>query len=132
MARQNFFFFGPLLKKYAHHCVKIFRRVFPPLIITDDSILTQLDKITVENIQIDQVRSFRCLNTIVNGNNILKEEIRERIVKGKKEFYVNRALFESKLVSIKCKLKVYWSVIRPVVVYGCETWGLKESTVKPA
>ena len=62
----------------------------------------------------------------------MKEEIRERIVKGKKEFYVNRALFESKLVSIKCKLKVYWSVIRPVVVYGCETWGLKESTVKPA
>ena len=25
------------------------------------------------------------------------------------------------------KLKLYWSVIRPIVVYGCETWVLKES-----
>jgi hypothetical protein len=30
-------------------------------------------------------------------------------------------------VSRKSKLKLYWSVIRPVVVYGCETWVLKES-----
>jgi len=26
-------------------------------------------------------------------------------------------------------LKVYWSVIRPAVVYGCETWVLKESII---
>jgi len=24
-------------------------------------------------------------------------------------------------------LQLYWSVIRPIVVYGCETWVLKES-----
>jgi hypothetical protein len=34
-------------------------------------------------------------------------------------------LFKSNLVSRKSKLKLYWSVIRPVVVYGCETWVLK-------
>jgi hypothetical protein len=65
------------------------------------------------------------LGTIVNGNFTLEEDIRERIVKGNKAFYANRALFKSKLVSIKSKLKLYWSVIRPVVVYGCETWVLK-------
>jgi len=27
-------------------------------------------------------------------------------------------------------LKLYWSVIRPVVVYGCETWVLKESIIQ--
>jgi hypothetical protein len=53
-------------------------------------------------------------------------EIRERIVKGNKAFCANRALFKSKLVSRKSKLKFYWSVIRPVVVYGCETWVLKK------
>jgi hypothetical protein len=30
-------------------------------------------------------------------------------------------------VSRKPKLKLCWSVIRLVVVYGCETWVLKES-----
>ena len=91
---------------------------------------SQLDKITVGNIQIDQVRSLSYIGTIVNGNNTLEEEIRERIVKGYKAFYANRALFKSKLVSRKSKLKLYWSVIRPVVVYGCETWALKESIIQ--
>jgi hypothetical protein len=30
-------------------------------------------------------------------------------------------------VSRKSKLKFYWSVIRPIVVHGCETWFFKES-----
>jgi len=25
------------------------------------------------------------------------------------------------------KLKLYWSIIRPIVVYGCETWVFKGS-----
>jgi hypothetical protein len=65
----------------------------------------------------------------VNGNNTLEEEIRERIVKGNTAFYTNRTLFKSNLVSRKSKLKLYWSVIRPILVYGCETWVLKESII---
>jgi len=38
-------------------------------------------------------------------------------------------LSKSKLVSRKSKLKLYWSVIRPIVVYSCETWVLKESII---
>jgi len=90
----------------------------------------QLDKITVRIIQIDQVRSFSYLGTIVNGNNTLEEEITEGIVKGNNAFYGNRALFKSKLLSRKSKLKLYWSIIRPIVVYGCETWVLKESIIQ--
>jgi hypothetical protein len=70
------------------------------------------------------------VGTTVNGNNTLEEEIRERTVKGNKAFYTNRALFKSKLVSRKSKLKLYWSVFRPVVVQGCETWVLKESIIQ--
>ena len=83
------------------------------------------DKMIVGNIQIDQVRSFSYFGTTVNGNNSLEEEIRERIFKGNKAFCANRAIFKSKLVSRKSKLKLYWSVIRPVVVHGRETWVLK-------
>jgi hypothetical protein len=33
-------------------------------------------------------------------------------------------------VSRKSRLKLYWSVIRPIIVYGCETWVLKESIIQ--
>jgi hypothetical protein len=42
---------------------------------------TQLDGLTAGNIQIDQVRSFSYLGTIVNGNNTLEGEIRQRLLK---------------------------------------------------
>jgi len=84
----------------------------------------------VDKTHIYQVKSFNYLGTIVNGNNTLVEEIRERIAKGNKAFYANKAHFKSNLVSRKSKLKLYWSVIRPVVEYGCETWVLKESSIQ--
>ena len=91
---------------------------------------TQLNKLIVGNKHIDQVRSFSYLGTIENGNNTLEEEITERIAKGNKAFYTNKVLFKSNLVSRKSKLKLYWSVIRPIVVYGYETWVLKESIIQ--
>jgi len=36
-------------------------------------------------------------------------------------------VFQSKLISKNAKLKLYFSVIRPVVTYACETWILKET-----
>jgi hypothetical protein len=65
---------------------------------------TQLDRLTVGYTQIDYVRSFCYLGTIVNGNNTLGAEIGERIVTGNKAFYANTALFKHKLVSRKSKL----------------------------
>jgi len=75
----------------------------------------QLDRRKVENMQIDQVSSFSYLGTIVNRKNKLEEEITQRIAKGNKAFYANKTLFKSNLVSRKSKLKLYWSVIRPIV-----------------
>jgi hypothetical protein len=54
------------------------------------------------------IRSFSYLGTVVTGNSTLEEEIRERIVKRNKAFCTNRALFKSKVVSRKSKLKLYW------------------------
>jgi len=68
---------------------------------------TQLNKLIVDNKYIYQVRSFRYFVAVVDGNNILEEEIRERIAKRNNAFYANKAFFESNLVSRKSKLKLY-------------------------
>ena len=34
---------------------------------------------------------------------------------------------EGKFVSEKAKLKIYWTIIRPMITYDSETWVLKQS-----
>ena len=64
-------------------------------------------------------------SSIVNGNNSFKEEIKERISLGNKAFYAD--LFKSKLLTKNSKLRMYKTLVRPVVTYACETWLLKEN-----
>jgi hypothetical protein len=38
-------------------------------------------------------------------------------------------MFQNKLISRGAKLKLYWTVVRPVVTYACETWVMKKSEI---
>jgi len=58
---------------------------------------------------------------------MIEEEIKGRISLGNKAFYANQDLFKSKLMSKKYKLRMYQTLMRPVVKYACETWVLKEN-----
>jgi hypothetical protein len=49
---------------------------------------------------------------------------------GNKAYYGNQYFIKSRLVSKKLKLKLYWSIIRPIVIYTCEIWVLKETIKK--
>ena len=86
-----------------------------------------LKPINTQNKEIELVRSFKYLGPTVNIDNTIEEEIMERFALGNKAFFANEKLFQSKLISKKAKLKLYFSVIGPVVTYACETWILKET-----
>jgi hypothetical protein len=90
---------------------------------------THIEGLTVDSMHINKVRSFSYLGNIVNGNNTLEKEIRGKIYKWNTAIYANKSLFKSNLVSRKSKLMMYWSLIRPIVVYGCKIWVLKESII---
>jgi len=85
--------------------------------------------LNIENKEIEQVRSFKYLGSTVNTDNTMEEEIKERIAMGNKAFFANKKIYQSKLISKNAKLKLYFSVIRPVVTYACETWILKETII---
>jgi hypothetical protein len=76
---------------------------------------------------LEQVQPYKYLGSTVNSDNSIEEEIQYRITLGNKEYYANQFLFKCRLVSKKSKMKLYSSIIRPTVTYGCEMWVLKET-----
>jgi hypothetical protein len=66
---------------------------------------------------------------MVNTDDSSEEEIKERIVAGKRAYHVHKKLFTSKLISRNFKLRLYNTLIRPAVTYASETWVLKENII---
>ena len=60
-------------------------------------------------------------------DNLIEEEIKERIAAGNRASFANQKIPQSKLTSKKTKIKLYKAVVRPVVVYGSECWVLTEN-----
>jgi len=60
-------------------------------------------------------------------NNSIEEEIKERIVLGTKAYYANLKFFKSRLVTRQSKLKLYRTVIRPIVNYTSQIWVIERS-----
>jgi hypothetical protein len=52
------------------------------------------------------------------------------MVLGTKAYYANLKFFKSRLVTKQSKLKLYRTVIRPIVTCASETWVLKETIIK--
>jgi len=54
----------------------------------------------------------------------LQEEIKSRSKLGNACYYSVQNLLSSSLLSKKLKIKIYRTIILPLVLYGCETWSL--------
>ena len=67
------------------------------------------------------------IGKMVNNDNSMEEEIKERIAAGNWAYHVHKTLFSSKLISQNVKLQIYNTLIRPTVTYASETWVLKEN-----
>jgi sorting nexin-29 len=91
--------------------------------------ITQPTYIDTREGQFDQVNSFKYMGSMVNTDNTIEEEIKERIVAGNRAMYVHKKLFTSQLISGDVKLQLYKALIRPTVTYACETWVLKENLI---
>jgi hypothetical protein len=86
-----------------------------------------MDGIDIIQTNLDEVKSFKYLGSIVNRNNSIEEEIKERISLGNKAYYAKQKLFKSKLLTKKTNLWMYKTLVRPMVTYASKTWVLKEN-----
>jgi len=58
-------------------------------------------------VQLEQVNSFKYLGAVVNTDNSIEEEIKERIATGNRAYHVHKKLFTAKLISQIVKLQHY-------------------------
>jgi hypothetical protein len=58
-----------------------------------------------------------------------KKKLEKELLQGIKHS-VQIKLFLKAIWCQEIQIKLYWSVTRPIVVYGCETWVLKESIIQ--
>ena len=68
------------------------------------------------------MEEFKYLGTTLTNQNSIAEEVRSRLKSGNACYHSVQNLLSSRLLSRSLKLKIYRTVILPVVLYGCETW----------
>ena len=78
----------------------------------------------VDNSSIESVEEFKYLGTTLTNQNSIQKEIKSRLKLGNACYYSVQDLFSSSLLSKNVKVKIYRTIILPVVLYGCETWSL--------
>ena len=76
------------------------------------------------NSSIERVEEFKYLGTTLTNQNSVQEEIKGRLKSGNACYYSVQNLLSSRLLSKNLKIKIYRTIILPVVLYGCETWSL--------
>jgi hypothetical protein len=79
--------------------------------------------IKIDNRCFENVAQFSYLGTITNKN-LIQEEIKRRLNSGNACYHSVQNLLSSRLLSKNIKIRIYKTIILPVVLYGCATWSL--------
>ncbi|GBL70436.1 hypothetical protein AVEN_55372-1 [Araneus ventricosus] len=72
----------------------------------------------------ERVSEFKYLGTIINDQNMLKAEIYNRIKSANKYFFGLKKQLRSRLVSRRTKMRLYKTLVLPVLLYASKTWTL--------
>jgi hypothetical protein len=64
------------------------------------------------------------LGTTLTNQNDIHDEIKSKLNSGILFIIQSKIFFSSRLISKNLKIKIYKTIILPVVLYGCKTWSL--------
>jgi hypothetical protein len=74
----------------------------------------------IANRLFENLSQFKYLGTTVTNQNLIQEEIKRRLNSGNACYY-SVHLLSSHQLSKNVKIRIYQTIILPVVLYGCET-----------
>ena len=85
------------------------------------------ENILLMEYKFERTETFKYLGSIVTKDNNIKTEIQARLMAGNRSYYALENILKSKSVSRKIKLNIYKTMIRPIVMYGSETWPITKA-----
>ncbi|KAJ4443185.1 hypothetical protein ANN_04835 [Periplaneta americana] len=94
------------------------------MIMSCDQNIVRNGTVKVGDLYFEEVEKLKYLGAIVTNINDTRDEIKRRINMVNACYYSVETLLSSSLLSKNLKIRIYKTVILPVVLYGCETWTL--------
>ena len=92
------------------------------LVVSGDQNAGRSHIIKTDNRSFERVEQFKYLGTPLTNQNSIEEEIKSRLKSDNVCYHSLQNILSSSLLSKNIKIKIYRTVILPVVLYGCETW----------
>jgi len=90
--------------------------------VSRDQNAGRIHSMKMDNSSIERVEEFKYLGAILTNQNSIQEEIKSRLKLGNACYYSVQNLLSSSLLSKTLKIKIYRTIILPVVLYGCWYW----------
>ena len=78
----------------------------------------------VNECKFENVDQFKYLGTLITKDNNLHKELTHRIIMANRSYAGLKRQLKSHLLSTKTKIKLYRTLIRPILIYGSECWSL--------
>jgi hypothetical protein len=86
--------------------------------------------ITVQGEALEEVDSFTYLGSILDKQGGTDADVRTRIGKARAAFHQLKNTWGSSEISITTKIRLFNTIVKPILLYGAETWRTTVTTMK--
>jgi len=94
------------------------------MVMSRDQNSGRIHSVRINNSTFERVEEFNYLRTTLTRLNSIPEEIKSRLRSGNACYHSVQNILSSRFLSKNLKIKIYRTIILPLVLYGCETWSL--------
>jgi len=88
------------------------------------------DKVMTGSEEVEDVEEFVYLGATVTKEDGGTEDINKRLSKAQRAFFNFRKIWNTRNIGRNTKIKMFKTLVRPVLLYGCEAWKLTAAEEK--